>query len=264
AGLRLREDEQEARRVLNAYVRFEPLFPWSDNRGVEAAVLLAKRSGALLGRWKASRRGEVVELRDYAETGDDSDLQNARKGPLEWAGLVGTVVANAVPVARYARARLLDRRGTAVTEVRLRNFLEMAPDPENRVVLDRTVDAYGSPRARVRHRLGELDRRSIVELHAVLEGALERAGVGRLRSDLATADPWPIDEDASHHLGATRMGDDPASSVVDRDLRLHEVENVHVCGGSVFPTAGCANPTFTIVALAIRLAAHLANREEPT
>lgn len=257
AGLRLTDARQVEERLLNSYVRFEPLFPWSDNRGVEAAVLLAKRSGALLAGWKSGREGDVVELRDYSETGDDSDLQNRRKGALEWAGLAGTIVKNAVPVARYARARLFDRRGTKVTRVRLRNFMEMEPDPENRVTLDASADPYGSPRARVRHRLSELDRRSVVRLHEVLAEEVAAAGLGRLDTALATADPWPIDEDASHHLGATRMGNDPARSVVDPNLRLHEVDNVFVSGGSVFPTAGCANPTFTIVALAIRLAEHL-------
>ena len=68
---------------------------------------------------------------------------------------------------------------------------------------------------------------------------------------------WPITQDASHHMGTTRMGRDPATSVVDPDCRLHGVENVYLAGASVFPTSGCANPTFTLVALAIRLARHL-------
>ena len=63
--------------------------------------------------------------------------------------------------------------------------------------------------------------------------------------------------DASHHLGATRMGGNPRTSVVNSDGRLHGVPNVYLAGGSVFPTSGYANPTFTIVALAIRLARHL-------
>jgi choline dehydrogenase-like flavoprotein len=54
------------------------------------------------------------------------------------------------------------------------------------------------------------------------------------------------------------MGTDPRHSVVGPDGRVHGVPNVFVAGGSVFPTGGCANPTFTIVALAIRLADTLA------
>jgi len=57
------------------------------------------------------------------------------------------------------------------------------------------------------------------------------------------------------------MGEDPACSVVNPDCRLHRVANVYLAGGSVFPTSGCSNPTFTIVALAIRLARHL--EEQP-
>ena len=85
-------------------------------------------------------------------------------------------------------------------------------------------------------------------------------GIGRLETGLAAADPWPIDQDASHHMGTTRMGVDPASSVVDPNGRVHGVENVYLAGASVFPTSGCANPTFTIVALSIRLARHLRER----
>ena len=74
---------------------------------------------------------------------------------------------------------------------------------------------------------------------------------------LGEVEPWPIIQDASHHMGATRMGTDPASSVVTPDGKLHSVDNVYLAGASVFPTSGSANPTFTIVALSIRLARHL-------
>jgi choline dehydrogenase-like flavoprotein len=135
--------------------------------------------------------------------------------------------------------------------------MEMEPDPENRVTLSDALDANGVPVPRVAHRCTELDRRSLVALHEELGRELESTGVGRLESDLATADPWPVDQDASHHMGTTRMGTDPATSVVDPDLRLHTIGNVWCAGASVFPTSGCANPTLTIVALSIRLARHL-------
>ena len=61
-----------------------------------------------------------------------------------------------------------------------------------------------------------------------------------------------------HTMGTTRMGDRRAESVVDRDCRVHGYGNFFVAGSSVFPTGGYANPTFTILALAIRLAEHIA------
>jgi choline dehydrogenase-like flavoprotein len=61
-------------------------------------------------------------------------------------------------------------------------------------------------------------------------------------------------------MGTTRMGSDARSGVVDLDGRVHDVENLFVAGSSVFPCAGHANPTLTIVALALRLADHLAAR----
>jgi choline dehydrogenase-like flavoprotein len=56
-----------------------------------------------------------------------------------------------------------------------------------------------------------------------------------------------------HHLGTTRMSDDPKTGVVDANCRVHGVANLYVAGSSVFPTSGYANPTLTIVALALRL-----------
>ena len=64
--------------------------------------------------------------------------------------------------------------------------------------------------------------------------------------------------DASHHMGTTRMSAAPADGVVDADCRVHGVRNLYVAGSSVFPSAGFANPTLSIVALSLRLARHLA------
>ncbi|MGQ0551723.1 MAG: GMC oxidoreductase [Planctomycetota bacterium] len=283
AGLRLSESEQRARGLLNCYVRFEPLFPWSDNRGVEAFVFLVKRSGGLFRRWKAARQDRVVAMRDYSESGDDSDLQNERKSAWDWVKLAGLVLRHAPMVARYVAARLREGRSPTVRAVRLRNFLEMEPRAENRVQLAEERDAYGQRLPLVRHESSERDRRSLLALHEALAEDLRRNGFGELRTDLAAhlTEPsglggaagaansrsaaggvrgWPIDQDASHHLGTTRMGTDPATSVVDPSLRVHSTNNVYLAGGSVFPTSGCANPTFTIAALSIRLARHLRQR----
>ena len=105
----LREAQQKAERGLtNSYVRLEPLFPWSDSRGVESLVLLVKRCSGFLRGWKDRRKDQVVTLRDYSETGDDSELQNARKTPLQRLGLVGRVLLESPRVARYVHSRLRD------------------------------------------------------------------------------------------------------------------------------------------------------------
>ena len=61
-------------------------------------------------------------------------------------------------------------------------------------------------------------------------------------------------EGAGHIMGTARMGNDPKSSVVDRDLRSHDHRNLFILGSAVFPTGATANPTLTIAALALRSA----------
>ncbi len=257
AGLRLTEAQQRARGVLNSYIRFEPLFPWSGREGVEAFVYLVKRSGALMRAWKRGKSDEVVTLRDYSETGDDSDLQNERKTWTSGFKLVWLVLVDLPWVARYVFSRLFQGRSPLIRRVRLRHFMEMEPHPDNRVTLGDERDAHGQPVTVVRHDSTALDRRSMVAVQEVLADEVARTGLGSLAKHLAGCRSWPITTDASHHMGTTRMGIDPAASVVDTDGRVHGVENVFVVGASVLPTSGCANPTFTLVALAMRQAHHL-------
>jgi choline dehydrogenase-like flavoprotein len=58
-------------------------------------------------------------------------------------------------------------------------------------------------------------------------------------------------------MGTTRMGATEMDGVVDKDLRVYGTDNLFIAGSSVFPTSGCANPTLTIIALALRLGSHL-------
>lgn len=60
-----------------------------------------------------------------------------------------------------------------------------------------------------------------------------------------------------HHLGTTRMGESEKDGVVDADCRVFGTDNLYISGGSVFPSGGAANPTLTIVQLALRLADRL-------
>ena len=132
--------------------------------------------------------------------------------------------------------------------------LEQLPSKENRATLSERCDAFGRPRLRLRWRWTEADERNRQRIVAVVERELVRAGVGRVRR-VRSGLPDPV---AHHHMGTTRMHADPGEGVVDPDLRLHGTENLYVAGSSVFPTGGWANPTLTAIALAERLADHLA------
>jgi choline dehydrogenase-like flavoprotein len=139
-------------------------------------------------------------------------------------------------------------------------FSEQAPNPESRVTLTDPPDALGLPRARVEWRLGDLERRTVATMASAVARELERLQLGTVRPaswvDDGSGDTAAL-HDGFHHMGTTRMADDPRRGVVDRDLRVHGVEGLYVAGTSAFPTSGWANPTLTAMALSIRLARHL-------
>lgn len=133
--------------------------------------------------------------------------------------------------------------------------LEQVPSKENRVTLSNQRDQFGRRRMRLHWRWTAADEANRQRVLQVVERELERAHVGRVRR-IRSSPPDPV---AHHHMGTTRMHDLASEGVVDADLRVHGTENLYVAGSSVFPTGGFANPTLTAVALAIRLAEHLAD-----
>ena len=147
---------------------------------------------------------------------------------------------------------------------RLRIACEQALDPDSRVRLGAQTDRFGLRRAALDWRLGERDAHTMREAVTAFAGRLAEADIGRARlRDWLRREPadWPgvaLDEVAGkHHMGATRMADDPARGVVDRDCRVHGTDNLYVGGSSVFATGGHANPTYTVVQLALRLGDHI-------
>jgi choline dehydrogenase-like flavoprotein len=134
---------------------------------------------------------------------------------------------------------------------------EATPDANSRVTLSPTRDRYGLPRPRLDWRIAEDDFRSIRRTIDLIDARLQDRGIGRIIRKFGDERPSAMIVGNFHHLGTTRMATDARCGVVDEHCRVHETENVYVAGSSVFPTAGFANPTLTIVALAIRLADHL-------
>ncbi len=152
------------------------------------------------------------------------------------------------------------REGKLVSGPKLFLNLEPMPNPDSRIQLSRERDAIGMLKVAVDWNVTVEDKRNGVAILRLLGAEMARTGFGRLRSFLEDGDDakWPADMYGDqHHMGATRMHRDPSLGVVDEDCRVHGVANLYVAGASVFPTAGAANPTLTIVALALRLADHL-------
>ncbi|MCY3832767.1 MAG: GMC oxidoreductase [Chloroflexi bacterium] len=145
---------------------------------------------------------------------------------------------------------------------------EQTPDENSRITLnpEQRDPIFGQPVAHVDWRLNEIDKRSAVRS---LEITLEYLrGHGARRHEMITdvsggADSWTFPphagalETGDHHMGALRMSASPADGIVDANARLHSVDNLYIAGSAIFPTGGYANPTLTIVALALRLADHL-------
>lgn len=169
------------------------------------------------------------------------------------------------------RPWLLHRLGRVELALLVRS--EQAPNPHSRVTLSDRCDALGMPRVRLDWRLGELDVHSVEQLVGALGAEFERLGLGRVHAAPWLSDAsrrWQIDPLVSahpiggyHHMGTTRMADSPVRGVTDAFGRVHGIDNLYIAGSSLFPTSGWANPTLTIVALAMRTADRLALQLSP-
>lgn len=138
---------------------------------------------------------------------------------------------------------------------------EQRPNRDSRLTLGETRDALGLKMSRLDWRLAPEDKASLRRNLRALGAAFAAAGLGRLQLSLPAGDAWPDDlTGGNHHMGTTRMAADPKDGVVDAECRVHGIANLYVAGSSLFATSGAANPTLTIVALALRLADHLKRR----
>jgi len=138
---------------------------------------------------------------------------------------------------------------------------EQEPHPDSRVLLDRRhLDALRQPRAALDWRVRDADIRAITRSLDLIGRQIEAAGLGRFHTPLHPTLPPHRLKGGYHHMGTTRMHADPRKGVVDADCRVHGISNLYIAGSSVFPTGGYANPTLTLVALAVRLADRLALR----
>ena len=127
---------------------------------------------------------------------------------------------------------------------------EILPWADNTVTLSDDMDRFGLRVAHVTFNLHDNDKKMIKAARNKTEQVMQAAGATEVVQEARYA----------HLVGACRMGSDPRTSVVDKFGRTHDIANLFVCDGSVFPTQGSANPGLTIQALAARTADYLVSQ----
>ena len=134
---------------------------------------------------------------------------------------------------------------------------EQRPHPDNRVTLSAKTDRLGIPLSNLTWDATAQDYQSLYDSVKYLGLELGRSAGGRIQLAMNPEKPTNKCFGGPHHMGTTRMHDSPKEGVVDRNCKVHDLKNLYIAGSSVFPTGGYANPTFSIIALAIRLADHV-------
>jgi choline dehydrogenase-like flavoprotein len=173
----------------------------------------------------------------------------------------GTLVSTA-----YWHLRRKAKYWPVDADVQLKIWIEQLPAWQNRISLSDKCDALGQPQIRIDFHRTDFDERTLRVTLEKLRTYWERhwSSVCALHwSDAARSSQARLVDlatEQAHPAGSTRMGRDPATSVVDPTLRVHAIRNLSVASASVFPASGSANPTFTIMQLAMRAADMIATR----
>ncbi|HEY4008534.1 MAG TPA: GMC family oxidoreductase [Acidobacteriaceae bacterium] len=183
----------------------------------------------------------------FNELSSANILHSARHAPL--------LVRQAV---RYALQHRI--YNPANSDIRLRVHCEQRPDSESTITLSTERDSLGLLRSRLDWRISPLELETIRTFAQTAASSLAEVAHLELDPALVSNDPALLDrcDDSNHHMGGMRMAASPGEGVVTPDLRLQGTRNVFVCSGAVFPTSGFSNPTHTVLALALRLADHVA------
>lgn len=206
------------------------------------------------------------------EIPEDSSLQDikrmllavqAGKNPIPSGKALLRMARDSWDFARLAFGKVALNRRLSLSrgDIHLLVDTEQAPNPQSRILLSEKTDAFGMPRAAVDWRLSELDVRTLGTFARLFKQEWERLHLGEvLLDDLTFSEGrfWRENmRDVYHHMGTTRMADTPQQGVVDKDCKVHGVDNLFIGSSAVFPTSGNSNPTLTIMALCLRLSDHL-------
>ena len=143
--------------------------------------------------------------------------------------------------------------------------MEQAPNPNSRVTLDTEKDSLGVPRAQLNWELTPLEKNSLRMINTIIGEEVGRVSMGRVKVYDYLQDEkdesWPSFTGGGwHHMGTTRMSEDPKQGVVNANCKIHNINNLYTAGASCYVTASAVNPTLTLIAMTIRLSDHLKER----
>lgn len=214
------------------------------------------------GLYAAMAHVTVIEPEESGPAAVRNLLRSVQAGQIKQA-----IAANLVPMlrgmadvirlilyARFKRRRAISDRA----QLQLNVDVEQSPDPDNRIQLSAKCDALGLPVAIVQWRVNEAEQDTAVRFASLIRKELESLGMAPSTwEDSLHGKTAPTLVDTYHAMGGLCMGSEPTQSVVDRDLKVHGLSNLHVASCAVFPSGGSSNPTFTMLALAMRLVDHL-------
>ncbi len=250
--LALRPETQRARRIGNFVARLHhPRITVPDHRSAVLSLLYLAR-GLIPYEYAKRLHGD-----DRAESGAWlKHCINVLRDPLEAAEFAWHMLRDRKLAARKFPSIIVRSKANLYS---VDFHAEQLPDPASRVLLDHTLDALGTPRLRIDWRYTDGDVDTVRRALALLAAEFSRTGVGNLdySPEAVEAEMTRYGAYGGHHIGTARMGADPRTSVVNPDCRVHDVENLFIASAATFPTSSQANPTLTVVAMALRLAAHL-------
>jgi hypothetical protein len=140
-------------------------------------------------------------------------------------------------------------------------LLEEEPIEENKIILDEEKDQFGIPKVKLFYKQTELSIKTAKLFLEEFANLCRKNDLGRIaiKDSIYNLEKLELLE-GYHQMGGTRMGADKYDSVVNKDLKVHNINNLYVSGSSNFVTGGYTNPTFTIIQLAIRLADKIKER----
>lgn len=237
-----------------------------------AELWLTKPEAMKLYFWESGKTKARAELAVSAEkqrelkilngTASFTPLEVARKQPAFIDMWTADTAQRKKNMSKFSEAEKKALSESKHDSYQLFTRIEQAPNPDSRVTLDTEVDALGMPRATLHWVLTPLEKRSIREIYKLIGKELGIIDKGRVRLMKYLRDEndnsWPeFTGGGWHHMGTTRMSDNPKQGVVDANCKVHGISNLFVAGAACYATAGAPNPTLTLVALTIRLADHL-------